>query len=216
MSFNVTFEFPQCDAFVQAMAEAPAELHRGMVSAFREIGKGDSQAMREQVASRFNVHRKGFVNSFKAKVDSTETATGDGGASLREYTGAKPFRIFETGGTVQASRSRSLLILTSGAGRSDSGKRRFSKLEIARLLDSGEAKIIVIRGRPAIVKLAQKTKTGKFRRGAKDEIIAFLQPSIQEKKRIDFFKNFDGRESIHNDILEKAAESALASVEKKP
>lgn len=180
---------------------APAALLRALGRAFHHIGQSDIEKMKTQGLSRLNIRRRGFLNSFKFGATDSRQVRAIGQLSLSEYTGAKPFRIFQAGGDIQA-RNRTLTIFAA-AGRSASGKRKYSALQLRYMLDQGTAKIVPLRRGPAIVRVSKDRK-------APLEIIAFLRSRVQEQQRIDFFRNYESNAAQHDLQLEAAAEEALA------
>jgi len=211
MAEEITFSFDDVPAFGRAMREAaPKFFVRELGKAFYQIGKSDNQKMKQQLqSSGLNIRSKGFLNSFKFKASDSREAKSISDLSLNEYTGAKPFRIFQDGGTITPSSSRLLTILTDAA-RTAGGKRKFSQKELEAMIASGQAKIIQTKAGPAIIKVDNlTTKSGRYKKGAKLTILAWLKPRVAEKKRIDFFANFESNGADHERILSAAADAAI-------
>jgi hypothetical protein len=194
----------------QAMKEAaPLEFARSIGKAFYKIGKIDTDTMRQQVSGAFKVNRKGFVNSFKFKAADSRTVTNLNQLYLSEYTGAKPFRIFQTGGNVVPTSAKTLTILTDAA-KTAGGRRKYPAWQIRAMIDSGEARIIKTpRGAMIVREKISYTKTGKMKHGSRVDVLAILKPVIHQKQRIDFFKNYDSNEAAHESIYSVAMEEAL-------
>jgi len=201
-------------AFIRALKlAAPEHLKRAFGKALYRIGKADTEKMRTEGLSALNIHSKGFRNSFKFKATDSREAKSINELTLTEYTGAKPFRIFQTGGDIEPRKSRTLTILT-GAARSANGKRKYTQKELQDLINSGKAKIIKTKAGPAVVQVDERTtKSGALRKGSKAVILAWLKPHVTEPQKIDFFKNFESNESIHQQILDAAAEEAIEKTE---
>lgn len=205
---HVTFGgFPK---FAKAMKEAaPEHLIRATGKALYLMGKSDIAKMRRDGLAGLNIKSKGFRNSFKFKATDSRNVKSLNALQLSEYTGAKPMRIFQTGGTVTASKARLLTILT-GSARDGSGRRIYTQKELKAMIASGAAKIIQTKAGPAIIlNTVQHTQRGKVKTGAQSVILAWLKPRITVKKRIDFFKNFDSNASEHERLLAEAAEWAI-------
>lgn len=205
---SVHFSFESIPPFEQAIRKsAPNHLVSAMRKAFHQIGKSDIDKLKTEQLSggKLNIRSKGFRNSFKSKTNDAKTINQ---LTLREYTGAKPFQIFETGGTITPHKSRVLTVLTDAA-RTAGGKRKYSQLELRELINNKLARIIQTKAGPAIVLEAKTTKTGKLRRGAKMTILAWLRPNVTEDKRIDFIGNFERNSGLHNSFLESAAEECI-------
>src|SRR6185312_2036430 len=140
-------------AFIRALKlAAPEHLKRAFGKALYRIGKADTEKMRTEGLSALNIHSKGFRNSFKFKATDSREAKSINELTLTEYTGAKPFRIFQTGGDIEPRKSRTLTILT-GAARSANGKRKYTQKELQDLINSGKAKIIKTKAGPAVVQV---------------------------------------------------------------
>ncbi len=208
----VTLSFADLPKFAEAMrVAAPGHLRRATGRALFKIGKADIEKMkREQVeGGRVHGRSKGFINSFKFKAsDSREVRTIDQ-LQLSEYTGAKPFRIFQTGGEIRPEHSRTLTVLGPGM-RNASGRRKYTPEKIRAMIESGEAEIIkTSRGAMIVTPEFKRTKTGKMRRQSKVTIIAYLKPIVHELKRIDFFGNFESNSAQHEAALDEAATVAI-------
>ena len=183
------------------------------------MGKSDIEKMRNDQLSggRLNIRFKGFRNSFKSRVTpAAGEAQSLNQIQLSEYTGAKPFRIFQTGGEIAPVRARTLTVLAPGA-RNAAGGRKIGRKELRDMVRAGEAEIIQTKSGPAIVKPQMKlTKKGTYRRGAKVIILAWLRKLLTEKQRIDFFGNFESNSPEHERILAQAGDEAIqATLEQK-
>lgn len=205
---DIYFSFSQIPTFAKALKEAaPEHLRRAMGKAFSRIGKSDIEKMKTSL-SGLNIRSKRFRNSFKFKATDSREAKSINDLQLSEYTGAKPFRIFQTGGTITPTKSKMLMILTDAA-RNKGGTRKYSQKELSAMIASGQAKIIQTKAGPAVIQVEKLTKGGNYRKGAKAVILAWLKPQVQEKKRIDFFANFESNSAAHDEILAAAAEEAI-------
>src|ERR1700693_6368612 len=102
---DVRFSYADFPPFARAMREAaPKNLVRSTAKALFLIGKSDIEKMKSEQLSggRLNIKFKGFRNSFKSKVTpSAGSARSVNELQLSEYTGAKPFRLFQTGGDIR-------------------------------------------------------------------------------------------------------------------
>lgn len=211
---DVYFEFPRIPQFAEVMKDkATPHLIRAMGKAFYRIGKSDIELMRGPGLADLKIRREGFRKSFKFKAtDSREVKSVDE-LRLIEYTGAKPFQIFQTGGTIEPHNSHTLTILTDAA-RAITGRRKLSQKELKAMIDSGQAKIIQTKAGPAVVKIDEKTtKKGHLRKGSKWTILAWLKPKATEQKRLDFFANFDANASAHDSIMTMAADEVVKKIE---
>lgn len=183
---------------------APAQLLEATNAVMFNIGSVDNRTMTLSVGSSLDVKSKAFLNSFKFKAAKAKTIEE---AQVSEYTGAKPMRIFQTGGTVIPVRSKFMTILTDEA-RSPSGRRKFTQKQFRQMLQTGVAKVIRTgRGLAIIRDFGGFTKSGKAKKGTRTIILAFLRKRITQKKRIDFFANHEKNVGTHeksmNDMLTK-------------
>lgn len=188
---------------------APRYLMRAVGKAFFRIGKSDIDKMRTEGLGRLNVRFAGFRNSFKFRATDSRSARSVDQIQLSEYTGAKPFQIFEYGGDIAPLRARTLTVLAPGA-RNGAGSRKYTRKQLRAMIQSGEAKIIQTRSGPAIIKADERlTKKGALRRGSKVTILAWLRPRVKEQKRIDFEGNFQANAAEHQRFLDEAADEAI-------
>jgi hypothetical protein len=180
----------------------PKILAKETKSAFKKIGRSDlSKFKKEQLrGGSLNVKSRGFLNSFKSKV----TGTSANDIALHEYTGAKPFEVFQSGGTITPHKGKYLTVLAPGARGAD-GKRIVTQKQLRAMLDSGDASIIKLKTKLAII-LNDHAKRNKDH---VPKVIAWLVPEVHEKKRIDFFQNFESNEAAHERIWAKAAENVV-------
>jgi hypothetical protein len=206
---DVHFVFPSVQKFERAMKiAAPANLLKASGKAMFLIGRSDTDKIKtEQLqGGSLNIKSKGFLNAFKSKASDSREVKSLDQLQLSEYTGAKPFKIFQDGGDIAPVKSSLLTILTAAA-KTAGGKRKYSQQELRAMIDSGQAKIIQIpNAGPAIV-LAQ-TKTGKDKKGPL-VVLAWLKPRVHEDKRIDFYGNFEKNSAEHERILDEAAQWAI-------
>ncbi len=206
------FDFSQIATFARAMKiAAPDHLLRSMGRAFFLIGKSDIEMMKQTQLSggRLNIRSKRFANAFKSRATDTRRIESIDKLVLSEYTGAKPFRIFETGGEIEPRQSRTLTILAPG-GRTASGQRKYTQKELRDLVASGVLKIIQTKSGAAIVKAEDRlNKKGASRIGSKVTIIAWLRPRVHETHRIDFLGNFQANAGEHERLLAEAGERAI-------
>jgi hypothetical protein len=209
----VHFSFDSIPAFAKALREAaPKHLLKATGRAFYRIGKSDIEKFKNEQLSggRLNVRSKGFINSFKFRATDARKVKSVGQLELSEYTGAKPFRIFQTGGDISPAKAKVLTILTDSA-RNGQGTRKITQKELSAMISAGQAKIIQTKAGPAVIKVDERTtKSGKLRTGSKATILAWLKPRVTEEKRIDFFGNFTSNAGAHEAILNEAAEEAIA------
>jgi hypothetical protein len=213
---DVSFRFDQIPRFARAMrfASEPVLVSK-TAGALIRMGRADIEKMKTEQLSggRLNVRFKGFRNSFKSKLLPQGKAQKIDQLQLSEYTGAKPFGIFQTGGIISPSRRKVLTVLAPG-GRNAAGRRKFPAKDsldsIRAKIKSGELVVIQTRG-GAVVATPQfkATKRGTMRRTNKVTVVAFLRPSVNEKQRIDFFGNFEANASEHERILGEAADAAI-------
>jgi len=208
------FTFADFPPFARAMrVAAPRHLVRAVGKAFFRIGKSDIERMKTQGLGRLNIRFKGFANSFKFRATDSRLAKTVDQIQLSEYTGAKPFRIFDIGGEISPIHARTLTVLAAGA-RNAAGARKYTRKQLRAMIESGEAKIIPTKAGPAIVKSDERlTKKGTLRRGSKVIILAWLRPRVSEQKRIDFEGNFQANSGEHERILAEAADEAIAKTE---
>jgi hypothetical protein len=102
-----------------------------------------------------------------------------------------------------------MTILTDAA-RTAGGKRKFSQKELQQMIQAGQAKIIQTKAGPAIIKVdPTTTKSGRARQIKKITILAWLKPRVSQRKRIDFFANYDNNAAEHERIFGEAAQRAI-------
>jgi hypothetical protein len=216
ISFEI--DFSQVAGFGQAMERAPGKLLRSTALAFKRIGRSDIDKLkREQLSGGgggLHIRSKGLRNAFKSKA-STNVQQFDQ-IKLSEYTGWKAFKIFETGGTI-VPRNRRLLTVLTKEGRDGSGKRKWTQKQITSMVRSGELRVIRT---PKIVMLVRNvggryksgSRRGQFKSGARNEIVAYLVPSVKIRKMLDFYGNFSRNSAEHERILDEAALEALGLI----
>ena len=207
---RITFSFAGISKFAKAMkVAAPEHLIRAVGRAFYLIGKSDIAKMKTEGLTGLNIKSAKFRNSFKFKATDSRNVKSLNEIRLSEYTGAKPFRIFQVGGDINPTKSRLLTILTPSA-RTAGGTRKYSPQELQMMIANKLAKVIKTRAGLAIIKEDQRNKkNGQPRAGAKSEILAWLKPKVTERKRIDFFSNFSNNAAEHELILGRAADEAI-------
>lgn len=197
----------------EALEHAPKHLVREVGRAMNLIGRSDIEKLRREQLSggegRIKVSFKGLRNAFKHKAADSRKVADLNHLWLSEYTGWKMFRIFQVGGTIQPRTSRMLTVLTD-FGRPAGRKRRWTQKQMKAALKSGELKVLRTRGGPVIVQDKElKTKKGKLRKGSRMEIVAYLVPKTRQKKRLDFFANFEANKAEHERLLAAAAQMAM-------
>jgi hypothetical protein len=212
---QVSATFGDFEQFASAMKTAmPKYLIQETAKALTKIGKSDILKMKtEQLqggqGGSLNIKFKGFANSFKSKAtdagEVSNNVTSLDQLKLSEYTGAKPFAIFQTGGTITPKNSKTLLVMTP------IGRKLFkNRIELKRAIDTGEVIIIKTKIGPALVRNLNKlNRRGQIARGSRTDILAWLKPSVTEEKRIGFFKNFADNENMHEVFLGMAADEAM-------
>jgi hypothetical protein len=200
--FSVTIE--GLAEMQHAFRLAPKKLADAEAKAFKRFGQSDIKKMVDEQLSGgdgLNIKSKGARNSFKYKVTGRHADE----ITLREYTGSKMMEIFQTGGTISAN-GKMLTVLTAAA-RDGSGKRNITQKELRAMVDSGAAAIVKLSGdRLAIIVEQHKTITGRTKQM---QVLAFLVPAVEERQRIDFFRNFESNSAEHQRILQQVSDEVV-------
>ncbi len=207
---------------IALMRGAPQELKRELGRAFFKIGQYDIQTLRRrQLSGRntngLNVRRRGLGRSFKFVASDSRKAKDLGDLFLTEYTRWPAAEIHQAGGTIRPKRGRALTILTDEARTAGGAvKREYRRGGLARMIREGQASVIQTRRGPIVVRhRGGLTKSGKPRKGTRDEVVAFLRPSVRLRKRLDFFKNHERNTRRHNVVIDQAADRALQKAVKR-
>jgi hypothetical protein len=208
----VIFTYDGIPSFAKALKEAaPEHLIRATGRALFKMGQSDIAKMKsEQLqGGSLNIKSKKFLNSFRFKASDSRQVASIEQLQLQEYTGAKPFKIFQDGGDIAPKRSKLLTILAPG-GRTAAGARKYTQKELKAMIDSKQAIIIQTKAGPAIILNPNyTTKGGKAKTRNAYTIIAWLKPQVHEQKCIDFYANFENNSAQHQQILDAAAQEAI-------
>jgi hypothetical protein len=202
---EVSIQSTDVRKFAQAFGLVGAEQMKKTVRGiFAKIGAADIKSMREQISRNFKVKTKKFINSFVWQASAPDAVANMSQMVLREYTGAKLFQIFETGGEVGPRSGKYLMILT------DAGKR-IGYLRVRSMLRDKRAEMIVTPKGPLIIMhTIQYQGRGKNKsEGEADMVLAVLRPKIEQKKRVDFFGNFERNAGLHQQIVDQQAQKGI-------
>ncbi len=203
------------DGFARVLKESPTDLLRELAKAYGQIGRGDIESMRSRLPGKLNIRAKGLSKSFKYKSTDPGKASDFSKLFTSEYTGWRASRIFQSGGTI-VGKGKSLTVLTDAA-RGAGGRRKYTQAQLRSMIASGKARFVPTpHGVLIVMNKGGVTKTGKMRKGSASIVLAVLKKQVSEKKRLDFYENFQSREGIHEDILETAVENALVNLASKP
>lgn len=208
---EIKIDMPQVHGWADAVAEAPDLLAKHLVAAFQQAGKQLQEAVRADLSRGLKIRAKGLVKTFKAKAADASRVQGNINKIFVDvYTKWKGAGPFETGGTIAARRARSLTVLTDLA-RGAGGRRRWTQAELKAKIASGEFRIIrTPRGAMIVQDKSMKlTKKGKYRKGARINVIAFLKRAVREPKRLDFYGVFNRNVSLLTDLAEVAVENTF-------
>lgn len=209
------FDFTQIEGFSHLMENYPSELANALVVAFDRFSEATNKDIRADVQAGLKSKNKGLAKSFKTKVADKSHVKGNIDKVFANFSSRwKPAKIFQTGGTIKAY-SGTMMVLTQAA-KYASGKIKYKPEQLRAMIASGEAKIITTSRGPMIALYKdKKTKTGKYRKGARMEILAWLRKQITEPKRLHFYETFDGKSELMMDLLDVAVEDAFIAAERK-
>jgi hypothetical protein len=209
MSFQSSIDITKIEGFAQMLAESPRLLLQGLAEGFREIGRYDIETLRERLPGKLNVRAKGLAKSFKFKATDPAKASDFTKLFVSEYTGWTAADVFQTGGTI-AGKGKMLTVLTDAA-RGPSGKRRYTQNQLRQRIAQGKARMVPTpRGILIVEDKGGLLKSGKgFRKGSRSIILAILRKQVTERKRLDFYENFQQNDAAHQGILEVAVEDSL-------
>jgi hypothetical protein len=201
---ELSVNFGSVPAFAKALKQAaPEYIKIETGKAFYKIGKSDTERMRSQGLGGLNVKAKYFRNSFKYFATDSRQVKSVDQIRLSEYTGAKPFKIFQDGGDIVPFRAKMLTILTAAA-RNPGGKRKYTQKELKAMIQAGVAAIIKTKEGAAIILVNKQRK-----KNQPAVVLAWLRPQVHETKRIDFWANFEANNAAHEVILDAAAQAAI-------
>lgn len=208
-SARVGIDFSQIAGLQDLLTNCPQEMVPQLIDAFGQIGRSDIARLRDSIRSGLKSDRQGFLKAFRYQATDPKQKELSK-LFLSEYTKWKPSMMFQTGGTIVPSKSKTLIIRV----RDKNGKPLYTTKRIKKMLDTGKAYIANLPSGPAILEnKGGTTKTGKYRRGkfggGAVAFLAFLRPMAKQKKRLNFFENYDQNERSHQIFLEEAVETAL-------
>lgn len=215
---QVVFDTKQAQEFARLMKEHPRLLLKNLARAYNEMGQlGITSFRSQQLAGGggLNVKQKGLAKTFKYKATDPARAKDFRQLFMSAYTKWEAAGIHQTGGTISGKGGKHLLILTD-AGRGKTGRRRFTREQLRQKIEQKIFKIIPTpRGAMVIDDSRTKlTKTGKFRKGARVDIIAWLRKRVTIRKRLRFIEHFDGLQKRFEGIYGSAVEKTLGELAK--
>lgn len=211
---GIVVNFDNAEEFNAALQANPKILAEELVKAFNIIGKQHNEAVRANAASGLKAKSKGTTKVFKYKAADIGRVGADPNKVFTDlYSKWKAADIFNKGGTIRPATGQALTIL-SDAAKGKSGRRKWSDLQIAEKLHSGEFRIVRTANGPMIVRATGGlTKSGKPRKGTRDEIIGWVRRQTKQRKRIDFEGTIKAQESFRDDAIEVALENAVIRIE---
>jgi hypothetical protein len=208
MAISLTIDLTQIEGFADAFKKSPKSLVRNINKAYRDIGRYDIKAIRENVGGHLKLVSQGAAKSFKEKSSDPNQAKDLNHVFTSEYTGWKAAAIFQTGGVIQG-KGKMLTILTPQARRA-TGKRQFTQSQIRQMVADQTARFVPT---PRGILLVQFTAKGKLKKKKGNYVIlAILKRQVTEQKRINFYETSEGAESIHQEMIEYAIEDTLAEI----
>jgi hypothetical protein len=212
----IDIDFSQIAGFAETMELAPELFASELVSAFQNAGKTINEQIRAAAAQGLKLKTKGTAKVWKYKAADKNKIGGNVNKVFVDfYTKWKAASIFETGGTIHPAIASALMVLTD-LGRGPSGKRRWTSQQMVVMIHEGLLRLIKTPNGWLIVQpKGGLTKTGKLRKGTRDDIVAIIRKSVTEKKRVNFYGTIESNIGFLNDCVETAIENVKIKLEAK-